>query len=253
MKNFIKQFIKPIAVCSVALLMMVASCKQDEYYRDGGKSNPVSDKDILQYLESNPQFDTVAQIVKLAGMEEIFKNEKITFFAPTDEVIRRTIGTLRTGGLNTALFALGKDTVKVLSDVDPGIWRKYLSRYIFKGAYKLNDYPQLDFQLKAIYPGSFYRTYTNDIANIGVVYNSVNGVRYIGYRQLSISFIPDPSDPDQFIPAAVASSDIQPKNGVVHVLALWVDRDNIGDALVSDLSNEFGFNYDFTTEVVLSK
>ncbi|RZL16231.1 MAG: hypothetical protein EOO89_11855 [Pedobacter sp.] len=255
MKNMIKRFAKPIAICSALLLMMVASCSQDEYYADGGKSDPVFKGDILQYLESNPKFDTIAQIVKLAGMEEVFKNEKITFFAPTDEVIRRTIGTLPTGGLNRSLFNQGKDTIKVLSDVDPIIWRKYLTRYIYRGAFKLNDYPQLDFKLKAIYPGSFYRTYNDEIANIGVVYNSVGGVQYIGYRQLSISFIPDPSNPDSFIPGAVASSDIQPSNGVVHVLAIALDgtAGTIGDVIISDLSNVFGFNFDFNNEVVLSK
>lgn len=254
MKNMIKRFAKPVAICSALLLMMVASCKQDEYYVDGGKADPVFKGDMLQYLESNPKFDTIAQIVKLAGMEEVFKNEDITFFAPTDEVVRRTIGTLPTGGLNKQLFDRGKDTVKVLSDIESATWKKYLSRYIFKGAKKLNDYPQLDFRLKAIYPGSFYYTYTNDIANIGVVYNSVNGVQYIGYRQLSISYIPDPSSPDSFIPAAVASSDIQPKNGVVHVLAIAL-RDNyfIGDVLISAGSNNFGFGFEFNNEVLLNK
>lgn len=258
MRNIIKRLAKPVAVCSALLLMMFASCKQDEYYVDGGQSNPTFNGNMLQYLQSNPKFDTLAQIVKLAGMEDVFQNETITFFAPTDEVIRRTIGTLPTGGLNEALFAMGKDTVKVLSDIDAGIWKKYLSRYIFKGKFKLNDYPQLDFLLKPIYPGAFYRTYSNDLANIGVVYNSVNGVRYIGYRQLSISFIPDQSDPDSYIPAAVASSDIQPSNGVLHALAIAIPSgtspiSNIGDVIVSINSNYFGFNFEFMNEVLLSK
>ena len=109
--------------------------------------------------------------------------------------------------------------------------------------------------MKAIYPGAFYRTYSNDIANVGVVFNSVNGVQYIGYRQLSISFIPDPSDPDSFIPGAVASSDIQPSNGVVHALAIGLGGTTgwIGDAMISDLSNQFGFNFEFNNEVILSK
>lgn len=258
MKNIIKRVAKPIAVCSALVLMMFASCKQDEYYADGGKSVPEFKGNMLQYLESNPKFDTVAQIVKLAGMAEVFQNEEITFFAPTDEVIRRTIGTLPTGGLNDALFTMGKDTVKVLSDIEPEIWKKYLSRYIFKGKFKLNDYPQLDFLLKPIYPGAFYRTYSNDLANIGVVFNSVNGVQYIGYRQLSISYIPDQSNPDSFIPGAVASSDIQPSNGVVHALAIVLPttqsgQGNIGDVLVDVRSNYFGFNLEFMDEVVLSK
>jgi hypothetical protein len=208
----------------------------------------------------------VAQIVKLAGLEDVFNNEDITFFAPTDEVIRRTIGQVNTdviqlrNGLNQQLFDRRKDTIKVLADVPSAIWRKYLMRYIFKGKSVLKDYPQLDFLLKPLYPGSFYRGYNGDLANIGVVYNSANGVAYTGYRQLSFSYIPDPGNPQTFIAAAVASSDIQPKNGVVHALAIttFVLRDNvltsnIGEVFTDIRANNFGFNYEFNDEVILTR
>jgi len=254
MKNIINQYIKPIIYCSVLLTMMVASCKQDDYYIDGGKADPKFKGNMMEYLESNPKFDTIAQIVKLAGMEEAFKNEDLTFFAPTDEVIRRTIGIYSSGGLNRDLFDLGKDTIKVLSDVQPEIWRKYLTRYLFKGKMTAKDYPQLDFTLKPLYPGGFYRGYNKDLANIGVVYNPVNGVNYIGYRQLSFSYIPDSANPDNFLPAAVASSDIQPTNGVIHVLAVATgDLYFIGETMQSFAANIYGFDGEFFTDVILSK
>ena len=229
MKN-INRYLKSVPLLALLAIMVISSCKKDNYYVDGGKADPAFKGNMLQYLESNPKFDTIAQIVKLAGMEKIFTDEKITFFAPTDEVIRRTIGQVNAVrpelrfGLNQFLFTAGKDTIKTLSDINPIIWRKFLSRYVFKGAYKLKDYPQLDFDLKPIYPGSFYTSYDGDLANIGVVFNDVNGVKYTGYRQLSFSYIPDPSDPTNYIPVAVASSDIQPSNGIVHVLAVYVSN-----------------------------
>lgn len=252
MKNIIKLYIKPFALFSAFLIIMVTSCTKDKYYIDGGKANPVFNGNMLQYLQSNAKFDTIAQIIKLAEMEDVFKDDKITFFCPTDEVIRRTIGIVKTGGLNSLLFATGKDTIKTLSDIQPVIWQKYLSRYIYKGVYTLKDYPQLDFNLKPIYPGAFYYSYKNDLANIGVVYNSVNGVKYTGYRQLSISYLADPSNPDNFISAAVATSDIQPNNGVVHVLALSLGT-NIGEVFTSPQANFFGFGSEFMLEVYLSK
>lgn len=252
MKSIISIYMKPVMLFSAFLIIMATSCKQDEYFIDGGKANPVFKGNMLEYLNSNAKFDTIAQIVKLAEMEDVFKNQKITFFCPPDEIIRRTIGTVRTDGLNSRLFNRGKDTIKTLSDVDPAIWRKYLSRYIYKGAFTLKDYPQLDFRLKPVFPGAFYYSFNNDLANIGVVYNSVNGVKYTGYRQLTISFLPDPSNPDRFIPAAVATSDIQPSNGVVHVLAIALG-DNIGEVLTSTESNFFGFGGEFIMEVILSK
>lgn len=252
MKSIILIYMKPVFLLSAFLIIMVTSCKQDQYFMDGGKSNAAFKGNMLEYLNSNAKFDTIAQIVKLAGMEDVFKNQKITFFCPTDEVIRRTIGTVKTDGLNSRLFNRGKDTIKTLSDVDPAIWRKYLSRYIYLGVYTLKDYPQLDFSLKPVFPGAFYYSFNKDLANIGVVYNPVNGVKYTGYRQLTISFIPDASSPDRFIPTAVATSDIQPSNGVVHVLAIALGN-NIGEVLTSTESNFFGFGGEFITEVVLSK
>lgn len=266
MKKFIKRYFTPIALCSVFLTMMVSSCSKD-YFVDGGPSKPEFNGSVLQYLQSNPKFDTIAQIVKLAGLEDVFTNEDITFFAPTDEVIRRTIGLVNsntqflTYGLNQRLFDARKDTIKTLADVPSAVWRKYLLRYVFKGKNVLKDYPQLDFQLKPLYPGGFYTGYNKDLANIGVVYNSANGVSYTGYRQLSISYIPDPANPTRFIPAAVASSDIQPKNGVVHALAIttfvYINGVQasiaIGDVLTSPGANMFGFDDDFNQEVILSK
>jgi hypothetical protein len=265
MKNFIKKHFILIALGSLFLSLTISSCKK-EYFIDGGPSKAEYDGTILQYLESHPKFDSVAQIVKLAGLEDVFNNEEITFFAPTDEVIRRTIGQVNSNvdylrnGLNQQLFELRKDTIKVLADVPSAIWRKYLMRYMFKGKSVLKDYPQLDFNLKPLYPGGFYTGYNKDLANIGVVYNSANGVAYTGYRQLSISYIPDPANPQNFIAAAVASSDIQPKNGSVHALAITTFRivDNvltskIGDVFTSPGANNFGFNYEFNNEVILTR
>ena len=258
MKKFIKTYFTPLAVCSVMLTMMVSSCAKDDYFIDGGPAKAEFNGSVLQYLQATPKFDTIAQIVKLAGMEDIFTNEDITFFAPTDEVIRRTIGLVNTNlpylqnGLNQRLFTLKKDTIRVLSDVPSATWRKFLMRYVFKGKNLLKDYPQLDFNLKPLYPGGFYLGYNGDLSNIGVVFNPVNSVAYTGYRQLSVSYIPDSSNPQNFVAAAVASSDIQPKNGVVHALALTIFG-SIGEAFTSPGANIFGYNDDFNTEVLLSK
>lgn len=265
MKNTIKRYIKPVAICSVLLTMMVASCKQDDYYQDGGKADPKFNGTVLQYLQSNPKFDTIAQIVKLAGLEDMFSNEEITFFCPTDEVIRRTIG--RVGGrpdfpndpyingLNQFLFNQGKDTIRTFEDVPGSMWRKYMLRYVFKGKNVLKDYPQIDFNLKQLYPGGFYYTWNNDLCNIGVVYNPVNGVKYTGYRQLCISFVRDISNPNQslFYTAAVATSDVQPTNGAVHVLAISGNASSIGEILVSPLGDMFGFGDDFWIDVAFNR
>jgi hypothetical protein len=223
------------------ILLLTSACKKDDYYVDGGRANPVFDGDILAYLESKPmEFDTIAQIVKLAGLEETFRNTEFTFFAPRDENIKTLIGALDRGGVNRELFYAGRDTIQTLADVDSAIWRKYLERYMFQGKNKLMDYPQIDFDLLNIYPGQNYISFANTVCNIGVVYNDANNIKYMGYRQLYISLIPDLSQPDTWVVQKVASSDVQPRNGVVHVIDFT--------------SGEFGFNpWEVMNDIMESK
>ncbi|MBB6238649.1 hypothetical protein HDC90_003291 [Pedobacter sp. AK013] len=220
---------KKLMMICAALLLLLNACKRDEYYIDGGRANPDYQGSMLKYLQDKKvPFDTVAKIVKLAGMEEQFSKEDFTFFAFDDDVIKRTIGDIHTNdrnknprllSLNQMLYEAGKDTVKTLDQISPLIWRKYLQRYMFKGVNALKDYPQIDMDLKSIYPGALHYDYNNDVSNIGVVYNSANGIKYIGYRQLVFSYIPDISKPnDNWYISYVASSDIKPTNGMVHTL-----------------------------------
>ena len=219
---------KLILICA-ALLLLFNACKRDEYYIDGGRANPDFQGNMLQYLQAKKvPFDTVAQIVKLAGMEQQFSKEDFTFFAFDDDVVKRTIGDIHTFernknprllSLNQLLYESGKDTVKTLDQISPLIWRKYLQRYMFKGVNALKDYPQIDMDLKSIYPGALHYDYNNDVSNIGVIFNDANGIKYIGYRQLVLSYIPDISKPaDNWYTSYVASSDIKPSNGIVHSL-----------------------------------
>ncbi|SRR5690554_3293499 len=234
--------LKTLTGIIACILLITTACKKDEYYVDGGRANPVFDGDILAYLESKPmEFDTIAQIVKLAGLEETFRNEEFTFFAPRDENIKRLIGDVtRSNSANRELFYSGRDTIQTLADVDPAIWRKYLERYMFDGKNKLMDYPQIDYDLLNIYPGQNYISRASTVSNIGVVYNDANNIKYMGYRQLYISLIPDLSQPTTWIVQKVASSDVQPKNGVVHVIDFT--------------SGEFGFNpWEVINDILESK
>ncbi|MCC8408091.1 hypothetical protein LJ707_04065 [Mucilaginibacter sp. UR6-1] len=212
---------KAILIVCVGLLIVLAGCKRDEYYIDGGKAQADFPGNMMEYLEQKPvPFDTIAQIVKLAGMEDTFRNADFTFFAPDDDVVKRTIGSFTRGGLNRDLYEEGRDTVKQLSDISPVVWRKFLTRYMFAGVNRLKDYPQIDLNLQSQYPGQLYYSTGNEVCNIGVIYGDANGVRYIGPRRLHIMFVPDVANPTATsYPTYISSSDIKPRNGVVHTLA----------------------------------
>lgn len=209
-----------IGMCGLVLLTFTA-CKRDNYYKDGGLAEANFKGNMVQYLEANPvPFDTIAQIVKLAGLTDMFSKDSITFFAPDDQVIYRTIGTAFTNGsLNNFLYFQGRDTVRELSDIDSAIWRKYILQYVFKGVNRLKDYPQIDFDLVNIYPGGLYYSLAGNVMKIGVQFGDVNGIKYMGYRQLMLTFIEDISTPDEgWITNKISSSDIKPTNGIVHAL-----------------------------------
>lgn len=212
-------------VLSSLLSTLLYACNKDEYYTDGGLAEAVFDGTMMDYLDSKPrEFDSIAQVIRLAGMEDKFKTEDFTFFSPRDEDIKSLIGSLTTGGLNQELYVLGLDTIITLSDVDPLIWNFYLHRHIFNGKNKLADYPQVDYGLKNVYGGQNYQSQGDGVCNIGVVFNDATNsdgtsiLKYMGYRQLHISYIRDLSLPDNYTSTGIASSDIQPSNGVVHVL-----------------------------------
>ncbi|SEM64402.1 Fasciclin domain-containing protein [bacterium A37T11] len=220
----------------------LSSCGKDKYYIDGGVANGKFEGSTLEYLTSKPrEFDSLVTVIKLAGLEETFEKDEITFFAPRDENIKALIGNIRTDNtVNNLLYFLGRDTVKALNDIDSTIWRKYLLRHVFKGKHKLADYPQIDFEITNVYPGENYYSYSGDVSNIGVVFNDAGGVKYAGYRQLYISYISDMTNPDQRYSVPVASSDIEPDNGVVHVLDYT--------------KAEFGFSqYDMVIDIENSK
>lgn len=194
---------------------LIYACSQDDYLIDTGKHDPVHEGSILHYLQSRPDlFTDLVKVVQIAGMEEVFEKDTITFFAPPDESIHRAVNLM-----NDRLFTLGKDTVSDYRQVAPEVWEELLSYYIFDGKYLLKDYPQLDTLSIPSFPGQGYVSRANRIMNIGVIFRNANGVEYAGYRQIVISYIPDQLEPlENWVNAPIASSNIQPYNGVVHAL-----------------------------------
>lgn len=208
-KNAILQM---IFTCIFAGLML-ASCTK-EYYLDGGVHDPKYDGTILSFLKSRPElFDSLVKVIDLAGYTELLDNPQsnITFYAAANQSITSTMRVL-----NRQLYSRGQDTVSNMNQVSADVWKKYVSRYIYNERYLLKDYPQLDTLDLLTYPGQGYLCISGESTNIGTFYNDVKStnsagvqqiIKYAGYRQVIINYT-----------SPVATSDIQPTNGVVHVL-----------------------------------
>lgn len=78
MKNNIKLWKKIVGCCLLAVLMY--NCADDSYLIDGGKANPYYNGNMMQYLESRPDyFKDLVEVIRLSGMEDVFEDEQITF------------------------------------------------------------------------------------------------------------------------------------------------------------------------------
>lgn len=229
---------KYLLILIVAVLGFTACQKEKDYYLDSGLANPYFKGSVLSYLNAQPfLFDSVATIVNLAGMDSVFTSDSLTFFSPTDYSVGNLIQST-----NNYLYTNGYDTLHSLQEVPMAVWRKYLTCYMFHGASQLKDYPQIDYQLLVNYAGQTYYSWDKQPMNIGVVYNDANGVKYVGYRQLSLAYIPDVSRPTaDWRVANVASCNILTDNGVVHVLStdhqyFGFDQDKFAKDIIAALN-----------------
>ncbi|MCS3555754.1 MULTISPECIES: hypothetical protein [unclassified Sphingobacterium] len=206
------------------VLISVVACTNKDYFEDTGTHDPKFNGNMMAYLDAKSQrpedpFDTLTQVIRYAGMEDIFKNEQITFFAPPDPTFRKAID-----GLNTYLYQLGKDTITSFKQVKPVVWKKILSQYLIKGDYGLIDFRQVDTTALYAFGGQIFQSYDEtESINVGVVYHDLkNGdatIKYGGARQILLSYVPDYSTPSSdWVNTFVSSSNIKPTNGRVHVL-----------------------------------
>lgn len=203
---------------------LISSCQDKGYLEDGGIANPFFNGTTMDFLESRPDlFKELVAVIRHADMEQIFERDDMTFFAPTDWSINRSMERLNYNWYNLQ----GRDSITSITQVKPEVWRELLSLYIVEDRYVLKDIPQLDTIAMNAYPGQAYVSYEGRPMNIGVVYHEANGVKYAGYRQLLYSYVNDFVNNDM-TNAYVATSDIQTVNGVVHVLRL--------------IDHRFGFN-----------
>ncbi len=206
---------------------LLSACSKNDYFNDTGKAEPNFNGTIMQYLQSKPEyFDSLVKIINIAGYADVLNRENITFFAPADSSIKLSLRLA-----NEMRDSYGKPRISSVAQIDPAIWRKYLSRYIFDFSSALNDFPQIDFGAITSYPGRMYKAHSGEFLNIGVIYddlentNSANGttvtIKYAGYRHLAISYLNSPFSPTEvgtWTRADISTANIKPKNGFVHII-----------------------------------
>jgi Fasciclin domain len=196
----------------VALMVLALSCKKDDYYKDSGKQVGVYDIGAYDFLKARPYFfDTLTNIIDSAGLREVLQKETVTFFAPTNHAIKKAMD-----ALNGARWAENMDSIYI-QEIPGEIWKRFLSQYIFRGRYMLKDIARRDQLQLQVFPGQNMESYHGYIMNLGVQFSDYNGTKDVGPRTVVITAIGDLSNPVN-ITNRVATSDLQCKNEVVHVL-----------------------------------
>ncbi|MDF2188078.1 hypothetical protein [Paraflavitalea sp. CAU 1676] len=230
--------IKKILPLAAFGLILMSSCSKSNY-QDGGTLDPAFKGSSFDYLVSRPElFDSLTKVIRLAGMEQILRQEEVTFFAPPSQSIMKSVTVL-----NDDLKRVGADTVYNLRQIKPAVWKKFLNRYLFKHKKSLTDYPQVDFENIPVYPGQPYVSYGNDVMNIGVSYNDASGIQYAGPRFLYLSYIQSLSSPTtSWLSTPVATSNILTTNGYVHVLRYASPITITGVDIINLTEHHFGFN-----------
>ncbi|PSL44385.1 fasciclin domain-containing protein [Chitinophaga niastensis] len=196
----------------VVLMVLTLSCKKDNYYKDSGKQVGVYDIGAYDFLKARPLFfDTLINIIDSAGLQDVLQKETVTFFAPTNHAIKKTMDVL-----NSARYMQNKDSVYI-RDIPGDIWKRFLSHYIFRGRYMLKDIARRDKLQLPVFPGQNMESYNGYIMNLGVQFSDYSKTKDVGPRTVVITAIGDLANPAG-ITNLVATSDLQCKNEVVHVL-----------------------------------
>jgi len=196
---------------------ILGSCQTDDYLVDGGKSNPYYDGTIMEYLESRDDmlFSDLVKVIKMTKWYDVFSDENadVTFFAPTDFSIDKSVDML-----NYYLYNWNNmEKITDLSQVKSEVWEDMIGMYVLEGKYRLNDIAQIDTVALSAFPGQTNYTYDKKYKlTMGVCYGDANGIKYAGYRQIMCAS----QDYGAPIYAYVSSCNIEPHNGIVHVLRL---------------------------------
>lgn len=209
--------ISKLVISSVIIILMAAGwygCRED-YLIDGGTTSPYFDGSVMEYLESRPDlFSDLVKVIKQTKWEAVLSDEKedITFFAPTDFAIENGVKVM-----NHYLYYGGQEKVTDLNQVKPEVWEDLIGMYVMKGKYRLNDIAQIDTIALSTYPGQTNYTYDKSYKmTMGVCYGDANGIKYAGYRQVMYAY-PETGYPYY---SYVSSCNIEPRNGIVHVLRI---------------------------------
>lgn len=187
---------KKLAIIILSLLWL-HSCSTDWNFEDTGLAQAHFDGNMYAYFQSNPyDWDSVRVMIEHAGLTELFSgSEKITFFGPTNISIRKW---------------MNQNQIPSIRSLDKADCKKKLLDCVLKGNFLLDDIPEGDFINQEKLGGKDYIMESGITVWIYQYKSTYGGIQHTGPGTIYLR---------RNVSTEVASSDIQPTNGVVHALS----------------------------------
>lgn len=212
---------KYIGICIVLFIVILASCKKDEYKNDGGISKAYVDMTTYDYLKSNPQFDSLVKVIDKAGLKDVV-NGDVTFFVTNNYGIAEYVWAKkgeRAQQIGTENFDFG------IKDIPSQELSDSLKNYLFSGKINrdqitlsgklynslLGVTPNIQYMIK-MRRSLEYSTYLNYVDYV----NYIKVIGTVDANELDPNEIPD-DQRDRTV--EVQTSGIITKTGIIHVLS----------------------------------
>lgn len=216
---------------AVAAGLLLAACdKTDDTYRDAKPSDKVN-VTSYEYLRSRTgTFDSLLYLLDKTGLKDTLQEKNITIFVPTDQSIAIAMENLNTARKVKQL------PVATMDSVDTYTWRQLLMWYMFPGAHRAEFFAEKD--------GKDIVSINQQRLHVDAVRTTTQGVVNGGGLQLKFSDLNGSRFIKDWIFSFVSTSDIQTKNGVIHILErthIFGFRSFVEKA--SSLINEYSHQY----------
>lgn len=182
----------------------LSSCHKDNIYLH---SKPVDqfNGSAYDYMVSQPEnFKSMLVVLKKAGLADVFKQDSITFFAPTDQSLSAAMNKY-----NIFRKESGMDPVSI-EDIDSSSWRSILTPYIIPEKLDLEDFSGQD--------GLMMVSMALRPMHGQIIKNNAGGAAGLGTETIQFSYTNGSRFESKWLPAYVSTSNIKVNNGVVHIL-----------------------------------
>lgn len=194
----------------ICLILGMGSCVENNFIKSGLHDGRF-DGSLLEYLKApghSYDWDSTARLVEQAGPEVIRlfegrdpEHPEITFLGPTNHSIRR--------------YMLDNE-IERITDMDPDDCKDFLLQCVIDGKIYRDDVPRGRYDEEEMMPGEGGKYYTTLYGNSIWIYThqqTLQGIPDVGAVSMGVY------SQSAFRDFAIASSNIEPNNCVVHSLS----------------------------------